>query len=130
MRSRVVEPDRGLSNSPRSLAAVEGDLSTTMPYQRDEILHFAHYWLKFMLRGVADLIVYLLAHNKKRLAVSAIFGEALFVAVCAAGLLWRPVATSFVFILPFFVARFFMMWGNWGQHVRWWRSPGGLWELL
>lgn len=69
-------------------------------------------------RGVIDLIAYLWAHNRKRLAVSAIFGELSFIAFCLAGLVYRPLATTFVFVLPFFVARFFMMWGNWAQHVR------------
>ena len=47
---------------------LEDDLSSTMAYQRDSFLHFAHYWLKFMSRGVVDLIAYLWSHNRKRLA--------------------------------------------------------------
>lgn len=96
---------------------LEDDLSSTMLYQRDSLLHFAHYWGKFMLLGVINLIQYLWAHNRKRLAVSAIFGELSYICACIAGLTYHPRVTFFVFILPFFVARFFMMWGNWAQHV-------------
>ena len=50
-------------------------------------------------------------------SLSAIFGELSFAVVCVAGMVYSPFATFFVFVLPFFACRFFMMWGNWAQHV-------------
>jgi len=96
---------------------LEDDLSTTMPYQRDRFLHFLHYWAVFMVSTLPRLTKYLWSHNRKRLAINAAVGETLYVLVCVVGLIFKPEATFVVFVLPYLLARFLMMWGNWGQHA-------------
>jgi fatty acid desaturase len=56
-------------------------------------------------------------HNRKKLAFNAVFGELSYLSVCTIGLFFRPEATFVVFVLPYLLARFLMMWGNWGQHA-------------
>ncbi len=96
---------------------LEDDLSTTMPYQRDRFTHFLHYWFVFMTTTIFRLSTYLSRHKRGRLAVKAIGGEILYFIVCGIGLFFRPGATFVVFVLPYLLARFLMMWGNWGQHA-------------
>ena len=43
------------------------DLSSTMPYQRDSLMHFMHYWAKFFFAIHVELPLY--AFNAKRWAV-------------------------------------------------------------
>jgi fatty acid desaturase len=93
------------------------DLSTTMPFQRDRFTHFLSYWGWFMVSTAINLPRYLIRKNRSKLAYKTLFGEFGFY-VAAGLLLWLvPVGTFFVFVLPFLVVRFLMMWGNWGQHA-------------
>ena len=96
---------------------LEDDLSTTMHYERSSFLHFLHYWAVFMATTMVKLAVYLTRHGRTRMAWKAVVGELLFLSGCAVGmaLWWRP--TLVVFLGPYLLARFLMMWGNWGQHA-------------
>lgn len=96
---------------------LEDDLSTTMPFQRDSFLHFLRYWGTFMVTGLVSLARYLLARNRKKVAYKVMVGELTYLSVCAAGLYFAPRPTFIVFVLPYLMARFLMMWGNWGQHA-------------
>ena len=60
---------------------------------------------------------YLWTHGRKRLAYKIIGGELLFIGGSVVGMLVAPRPTLVVFVLPFLIARFLMMWGNWGQHA-------------
>ena len=96
---------------------LEDDLSTTMLYERSSFLHFLHYWAVFMVSTLVNLAIYLVRHGRTRLAWKAVIGEVLFLGACAAGLWLSPFPTLVVFVLPYLIARFLMMWGNWGQHA-------------
>lgn len=96
---------------------LEEDLSTTMFYQRDRVLHFAHYFLSFFFTTLYRLPVYLWRKGRGRMGRKTLFGEMLFL-VWMAGLSyfnWR--ATLVVYVIPFVAVRFLMMAGNWGQHA-------------
>ena len=96
---------------------LSGDLSSTMRYQRDRPTHFLHYFGRFYLTGMIELVVYLRRKGRGRMARTTVVGEAAFLAV-AVGLLWVNWRASLVvFLAPHLVVRFLMMAGNWGQHA-------------
>ena len=96
---------------------LEDDLSTTMPYDRDKFFHFLRYWTLFMATTLVMLTRYLIRHGRKKLAYKAVIGEVSYWTLCAIGLRLNPLPTLIVFVIPFVMARFLMMWGNWGQHA-------------
>jgi hypothetical protein len=94
------------------------DLSTTMPYQRDSLRHFLHYYFSFMTRGLYDLAAYLKRKKRIQLRTRMLWGEGSFYAltlVLAFFVNWR--AALVVFVFPLVAVRFLMMAGNWGQHA-------------
>jgi hypothetical protein len=96
---------------------LESDLSSTMRYQRDSFFGFMHYFLTFFLFALFDLTAYFARKRRRNLMIRVAAGELLFLAGVAVlcWVNWR--ATLFVFVLPFAIARFGMMAGNWGQHA-------------
>ncbi len=96
---------------------LEEDLSSTMGYQRDNFLHFLHYWARFFFTGYLHTPKYFLDRKRNKLAKNFIIGEISWTLVIAALLFWNPVPTLVVFVIPWFLIRFFMMCGNWGQHA-------------
>ncbi len=93
------------------------DLSTTMPYQRDSLLDFLRYFLRFFFIGLPELVGYQLKKGRTRLARRVVVGELSFYALCIglSFISWQ--ATVVVFVVPFVLCRFLMMCGNWGQHA-------------
>lgn len=93
------------------------DLSCTMNYRRDSIRSFAIYFFLFFAFGITDLSYYFKRKEKWNFLKKILLGELGFIAMCI--LLWRinPAATLTTFVIPFVVARFGMMSGNWAQHA-------------
>jgi fatty acid desaturase len=96
---------------------LEGDLSTTMPYQRDSIVDFLRYFFRFFFLAIIELQLYFWRRNRRGLFLRALGGELVAYALYALLLWinWR--ATVVVFLIPLVVTRFLMMAGNWGQHA-------------
>jgi hypothetical protein len=96
---------------------LKGDLSSTMGFQRDSFVDFLRYFLRFFFGVFFELTVYFARLGRRSLMWRCAVGEILFYAVVGA-LLWHDWrATLVVFVLPFLIARFGMMAGNWGQHA-------------
>ncbi len=95
---------------------LEGDLSTTMPFERDRLTHFLRYWGRFFFFGIFELSAYFAKKRNYKQMRKLLLGELSFYAVVAAGMAfaWRP--TVIVLLVPFCVVRFLMMAGNWAQH--------------
>ena len=94
-----------------------GDLSSTIRYQRDDLLHFLHYVGRFVAFVWFELPIYFLRKNKHSLAIRTLVSELssyLFIYVMAQNNLR---ATIFVLIIPLIQMRVGMMVGNWGQHA-------------
>src|SRR5262249_40720899 len=89
----------------------------TLRYQRDNLLHFLHYWFHFLFAGLVQLITYLRRNHRHRLVRRALVGELLFLGVVVALARLNLPATLTVFVAPLLIARFAMMCGNWGQHA-------------
>jgi hypothetical protein len=96
---------------------LENDLSSTMHYQRDSVVDFLRYFLRFLFCVLYGLMRYFGRRGRRSLMIRTAVGELLFYVVVL-GLLcvnWR--ATLCVFVLPFAITRFAMMAGNWAQHA-------------
>lgn len=93
------------------------DLSSTMRYQRDDLLHFLHYVGRFYFFVWLDLPLYFVRKNRPAMAVKAAASE--FGTYTFYYLMSRidGRATFFAYLLPLFLLRFGLMVGNWGQHA-------------
>jgi hypothetical protein len=96
---------------------LEEDLSSTMHYQRDSVVDFLRYFLRFFFCVLYELMRYFGRRGRRSLMIRTALGELLFDALMVGLLLvnWR--ATLCVFVLPFVITRFAMMAGNWAQHA-------------
>jgi len=96
---------------------LEGDLSSTMQFQRDSFRQWLRYWGRFLSVGLIDLTRYMIRGRKERLVRRILIGELAFWSAFAL-LLWaRPLPTLVVFAMPVLLMRTLMMMGNWGQHA-------------
>lgn len=93
------------------------DLSTTMPYQRDSLGGWLHYYLSFLFGGLASLARYHLKKGNRKFFSRTLIGEGAFIVACLALATVNARATLAVFVLPVVIVRLLMMAGNWGQHA-------------
>lgn len=93
------------------------DLSSTIRYQRDDPLHFLHYYARFMLIVWIELPLYFVRKGKTKLAIRAFLSEMASYAFLACMTKLHPRAALFAFLLPFASLRLALMVGNWGQHA-------------
>ena len=96
---------------------LEGDLSSTMPYQRDSLKDFGRYFHRFLFYALYDLADYFQRKNRPKFRNNILKGELGFFALCIVLSILNWKATLCVFIIPFLMCRFAMMAGNWGQHA-------------
>jgi len=93
------------------------DISSTMPYQRDNVFHFLAYVINFGIHTLLYLPWY--AIQKRRLDVCA--GVALCVSVYLGAFLLLYGAAPYFFIqtfaVPFVLGPFALMLGNYSQHI-------------
>ena len=93
------------------------DLSSTMGYQRDSLLHFLRYYLRFACLIPFQLSAYLWRAGNTKLLLRFLAGELTYYTAISAAWLWNPWATLVVFVFPFVFVRLMMMVGNWVQHA-------------
>jgi hypothetical protein len=93
------------------------DLSSTLKYRRDSFLGFMHYYLSFAIFGIFTLSYYFIKRGRWGLLRKAVLGEIAWYAVMAGLLYLNYEFTLFVFIVPWLLARFLLMAGNWTQHA-------------
>lgn len=94
-----------------------GDLSSTLRYQRDELLHFLHYFGRFAMLVWLELPLYFLRKNKRGLAIRTAASEFSSYALIYFLARYNFRATIFVLMIPLLQMRLGMMVGNWGQHA-------------
>ncbi|KAK9827031.1 hypothetical protein WJX74_004078 [Apatococcus lobatus] len=93
------------------------DISSTEPYQRNNVGHFLLYWLRFVVAIWFELPRYAWRAGSKRRAASlslSLLGY--WVSICLSWRFNQP-ATLWVLIIPFFVTSLALMFGNWCQHM-------------
>lgn len=93
------------------------DLSSTVRYQRDDLFHFLHYYLRFLLLVWLELPLYFIKKRKTNLALRAFTSEVSSYIFFYTMTKLHPRASTFVFLLPFAILRLGLMVGNWGQHA-------------
>lgn len=93
------------------------DLSCTMNYQRDSFIDYMKYFLLFFFFGMSDLGYYFKRKNRWKFVRKVLLGEFGFFVICIVLWQFNWAATLTVFLLPFLIARFGMMAGNWAQHA-------------
>ena len=96
---------------------LEDDKSTTMPYQRDSLRGFLHYFISFLVVGIYNLATYHFKKHRTRLMYKTIRGEILFIVGSVGLSLINWQATLVVFIIPYFLYRLIAFLGNWAQHA-------------
>jgi fatty acid desaturase len=94
------------------------DKSSTMPFQRDSIFGFMHYYFRFMLIGILELSQYFFSTDRNSLAIKAARTEYGYMIILALLCIYLNLgATMAVFVIPLILVRLGMMSGNWGQHA-------------
>lgn len=96
---------------------LEDDESSTMPYKRDSLSGFLHYFGVFLFSGIYHLAMYFVKKKRKRLFMRAVRGEIVFILACVLLCFINWPATLVVFIIPFVLFRLVAMIGNWAQHA-------------
>ncbi len=96
---------------------LRNDLSSTMRYQRDSILDWLVYFSRFLFLGHYQLTKYFLKKNRPAMAKRAMTSDFLHVSFMVGMSFVNWQATLAAFVVPYFVMRLAMMWGNWGQHA-------------
>jgi fatty acid desaturase len=93
------------------------DLSSTIAYRRDSFLHFLVYWGRLFFFGVVELPLYLTKKRRIAMVRRVLVGELAHEVLIVGSLVidWRFGLVAFAF--PYFMVRFMMMAGNWGQHA-------------
>ncbi|KAL8827209.1 MAG: hypothetical protein Q9191_003330, partial [Dirinaria sp. TL-2023a] len=94
-----------------------GDLSSTIRFQRDSLLHFSLYVGRFLLLVWIELPLYFLRKRKPRLAFRTVASELTSYALIYFLARHNLRTTMFVLVIPLIQMRIAMMIGNWGQHA-------------
>lgn len=93
------------------------DLSSTMNYQRDSVLHFLCYVGRFVFFIWLDLPLYFLRKGRTGAALKAGLWEFSDYAMLYTFFSLNRNATIFTLLLPLVLLRLGLMIGNWGQHA-------------
>ena len=93
------------------------DLSSTMTYQRDNLVHFLYYVGRFVFFIWLELPLYFLKKRRRAAALKVALWELSDYVVLYVFFLQNRKATLFVFLLPLLLLRLGLMVGNWGQHA-------------
>jgi len=99
--------------------AAPEDLSSTEQYQRDNIFHFLHYWFRFLFFAPLELPLWVIRHHPTEYKLIAQVISYPIAYYGSIGLLFStfPVQTLYVFVIPYLVISFALMFGNWSQHI-------------
>ncbi|KAK8028355.1 hypothetical protein PG991_005411 [Apiospora marii] len=93
------------------------DLSSTIRYQRDSVLHFLQYVGRFYFFAPLELPLYFYRKGRAFMGVRSTFWEVGNYLFLYTMYKINPRATICVFLLPLALMRFGLMAGNWGQHA-------------
>mmetsp|Transcript_30447 Transcript_30447/g.57388 ORF Transcript_30447/g.57388 Transcript_30447/m.57388 type:complete len:344 (+) Transcript_30447:92-1123(+) len=93
------------------------DLSSTEPYQRDNILHFIYYWARFSFGAWVELPYYAFKRGRYELMTHCLASSITYLSTVYTLFKFNPVATTWVFIVPFCLTSLILMFGNWSQHM-------------
>jgi len=94
------------------------DISSTEMYQRDNLLHFLQYWIRFAVFIVVEVPTYALKTKRYKYCAQSMFGIAAWaVTIYFLKTSVSPGAAFWVFIWPYMFTLTAMAFGNWSQHI-------------
>jgi len=93
------------------------DVSSTMSYQRDSLYHFLCYWIRYLFAIWFQLPYYAYTRQRYMLSLHTILWCFSYLTLVYELYQISPVATTYVFILPYLITSFLLMFGNWSQHI-------------
>lgn len=94
------------------------DDSSTMKYQRDSIIDFTKYYVRFIFIGIINLAKYFTFRNQAKNRSMIIRGEVFYFALMfLLAYFFSAKAILVLMFIPMLIIRFAMMAGNWGQHA-------------
>jgi fatty acid desaturase len=93
------------------------DGSSTLPYERDNILHFMHYWARFFFMGYVQLGRYLALRGRWKQFWRFFAGELAWYLIAILAWQLSPTGAIAVFIVPMLLMRWLLMAGNFAQHA-------------
>ena len=92
------------------------DVSSTEPYQRDNLLHFGVYWFKFWALIWWELPFFAFKVKLYRLMSTFVFYMAVYFTYIYQTFKYNPVVCAWGILVPFFFTQFMLAYGNFGQH--------------
>lgn len=93
------------------------DLSSTERYQRDNVLHFVHYWIRFLALIWFELPYYAWKRRRYGQALQVLTFTAAFWCTVTYLYFLSPCGAFWVFIFPTVFNSLLLMLGNWSQHI-------------
>jgi len=93
------------------------DLSSTMPYQRNNFLHFLAYVANYVINTTWYLPVYAFWKRRWPQFFQFWFGAAAYYLAYITLRSINATAAAYILIVPFCMASFFLMLGNFSQHL-------------
>jgi hypothetical protein len=88
------------------------DGSSTERYQRDSLLAFLRYWLRFALGGWLETPLRCLRYRRWRLLVASVACEAAYFGLMVAAWRANPRAALWVLLVPYAVTSLALMFGK------------------
>jgi len=95
----------------------ESDLSGTAEYQRDNLLQFVHYLVRFAFFGYVHIASWGFRRGLRREVLEMLAWSLAGYAVVGVLTWWMPGPMLFLAILPYLLLRVFLMAGNWSEHA-------------
>lgn len=93
------------------------DVSSTECFQRDNILHFLFYWMRYTTAIWFELPYYAYKRDRMKLLRHSLTSAAFYMSMLYVLYGLNPMATKWVFMYPYLVTSFALMFGNWSQHI-------------
>ena len=93
------------------------DMSSTMEYDRSSKWHHFKYMLRFVTMGGFELPYRLIQLKKYNLVVQCVSGCIFYWTSMGVGFCYAPLATLFVFFIPWLICSFPLMQGNFKEHI-------------
>lgn len=92
------------------------DVSSTEPYQRDNLFHFSIYWFKFWATIWVELPFFAFRTKLYKLGLQSIMYQVIYFSYMYHTFRYNPVVATWGIIVPFFFTQFMLAYGNFGQH--------------
>lgn len=95
----------------------ENGTSPAARYQRDSLVAFVGFWMRFTFGSLVELPLYVIEKKRYGAAVQYVLGTLTARAVFMYAASINAVAAFWIFIVPYFTTSFVLAFGAWSQHI-------------